>query len=230
VTITQVQKKDNGVSSGTSNVITMTSGVTNGNLLVATVLNGAAGVTVTAPDGSWTKAISTNFSGGTTTGTEGIWWRLVDAGLAGTTSFTWTLNSAHTFNVYMSEWHATNGWLATPTDQTASLAKVLTTTADSGTTSTTTQAEELWLSGVDAGGNATFSGLTSGWTQDSSLAPNGNHRTGAFYKIVSATGAADVTFTLSAAEDTAGTMATFKDSTGAAAPPPGSTLVLMGVG
>jgi len=227
--ITEVQKKDNGVSSGTTNTITMTSGVTQGNLLVATVLNGGTGVTVTAPDGSWTKAVSANFSGGTTTGTEGLWWRIVDAGLAGTTSFTWTLAAAHTFNIYMSEWHATNGWPGTPTDQTASLVKVLTTTADSGTTATTTQAEELWLAGVDAGGNATFSGLTSGWTQDSSLAPNGSHRSGAFFEIASATGVAHVTFTLSAAEDTAGTVATFKDSTGSAVAS-NTTLLLLGVG
>lgn len=110
---------------------------------------------------------------------------------------------------------------ASPLDQSASS----TTQGDSGTTGTTTQASEFWWVGFSAdsansdGTSPSFSGLSAGWTPDKeteSSQGGANSNTGAYdaYQIVSATGAANATITITnaASVNCKGIIATFKAS------------------
>ena len=215
--ITRVQGNQvNSAAAVTSQAITQSSGVIQGNLLVVALACGNHNITVTAPDGSWTQ-VTLNNPGGSATIQTGLWYLVVDAGHAGATSWTWTMGSSRVY-ICMEEWHATNGWPASPVDVSANGDTAGTPTTatviDSGTTATTAQAEELWIGSLAYKGNTqSESSITAGWTKDLEATDAANNVMTMLYKVASATGAADVNYTIGTAEFWAGCIATFKDNT-----------------
>ena len=205
------------VSSGTvtSQAVTLASGVTSGNLLVATVSTGANNTVITAPTG-WTQAVLNNPTSTSNNCDSGIWYAVVGSGgvTAGTTSFTFTLNTAHTALIDLIEMNSTTGWPASPLDVTAvgNAAGGQGTSITSGTTATTAQAVEAWVATFSYdGAPQTESSLTSGWTRDNEVHDSGNVHTALMcYKIASSTGTAACSFTIGTTEYWAGAIATFK--------------------
>lgn len=215
MSITRVQGQATA-SSGTVTSLagTVGSGVTLGNLLVAAVTTGNNANAVTAPSG-WTQA-SFNQPNSPANCETGLWYLVVDAGHAGLTSFTFTFNSSHNSYIIIEEWSATNGWVASPVDQTAvgntAGTATTSTTPLTGTTSTTTQASELWVATLTYDlGPQTESSLTSGWTKDLETHDSTpNHTATMLYNVASSTGAAACQYTIGTAEHWAGAVATFK--------------------
>src|SRR5216683_6678021 len=118
MSITRVQ--GNSVSSTgivTSQAVTLGSGVTQGNLLIAAVATGNNATTLTGPSG-WTQVPGAlnQPAGSNATIETGFWFLVVDAGHAGGTSWTWTLSASHTAYICIEEWNATGGWPANPVD------------------------------------------------------------------------------------------------------------------
>jgi hypothetical protein len=214
MTITRVQGHATVSAAATSLAGTLPSGVTQGNLLVATVSSGNNTVTFTGPS-LWTQATINQPSGGSATLDTSIWWTVVSAGQAGATSWTWTLSSSHNPYICIEEWHSTTGWLASPVDVTANgdtgtPAQI--TTITSGTTATTAQASELWIASLMYNAGAqTESSITSGWTKDLEITDSTpNHTVTMLYNIASATGTASCSYTIGTAEYWCGCVATFK--------------------
>jgi hypothetical protein len=215
MSITRVQGQATAsASTTTSQAATVGSGVTLGNLLVAAVSTGAIGNSVTPPTG-WTQAVF-NQPNSPANDETGLWYIVVAAGQAGSTSFTFTFGSAHNVYIIIEEWSATNGWNASPVDQTAvgntAGTATTSTTPLTGTTSTTTQASELWVATLMySAGVQTESSITSGWTKDLETHDSGNNHTATMlYQIASSTGAAACQYTIGTAEHWAGAVATFK--------------------
>lgn len=210
MTITRTQANNNRAASTTSVSVTLSSGVTQGNLLVAEFAISATGLTMSAP-ANWSQATSTS-----TNQEMALYWIVVSSGLAGTTVFTFSVTSGTpNLSLNVSEWNSTTGWPASPLDKVANNTNASSTTVSSGTTATTTQASELWVAGLSySGGSQTESGLTAGWTNglETSLGPALRE----VYEIVSATGAASVQFTITTAKSNAGCLATFMPSSAAA--------------
>jgi hypothetical protein len=121
--------------------------------------------------------------------------------------------------ICIEEWSATNGWQASPADQTAtgntSGSPTTSTTILSGTTATTTQAEELWIASLAYKNSAqSETGITSGWTKDLEATLASNNTMTMLYRVVSATGAASCQYTISSAQHWAGCVATFMSVVG----------------
>src|SRR5579875_1009420 len=198
----------------TSQTITLSQGVTAGNLLVATVSTGNASISVTPPSG-W-SAGPFNQPGGSANCESGIWYALVGSGgvSAGTTSFTFTLSAQHNCYIDLSEWSSSTGWPSSPLDQSAvgNTSGSTGTALTSGTTGTTAQASELWLASFTYDGAAqTESGLTSGWTRDHEVTDSSNNHTALMcYRVASATGTASCGFSIGTAQYWAAAIATFK--------------------
>lgn len=198
----------------TSQAVTLGSGVTNGNLLVASVTSGSNATSVTPPTG-WTQA-SFNQPGGAANCETGVWWAIVGSGgvTAGTTSFTFTFGAAHNVYIGIMEWKSATGWQASPVDGTATgnASGATATSLTTGTTSTTAQGSELWFASLTySSAPQTESGLTSGFTRDNEVHDTSNNHTAAmFYDAVSATGAAVCALTITTTSNWAGAIATFK--------------------
>ena len=218
MTITPVQGNQvNSSVSVTSQAITLGAGVTQGNLLVASVTVGSNTTSITGPSGGWTQAIINNPAGSNALVDTSIWWTVVSAGQAGQTSWTWTFGASHTVYMCIKEWSSTNGWPASPMDQTAqgdtAGTPVQATTIVSGTTSTTTQASELWIASLAYKGTAqTESSITSGWTKDLESTISGNTTMTMLYQVALSTGTAACQYTIGTAQYWAGCIATFKDN------------------
>ena len=216
MSISRVQGNTATAGSVTSFAITLGAGVTLGNLVVVAIGVNKASDTITAPDSSWHQAAFNN-PAGTNAPEIAIWYMIVDASHAGGTSWTWTLGTANASRSCIEEWHATNGWPASPVDSTAvgdtSGTPTAATVIDSGTGPTTTQAEELWIGAlIYRTGPLTESSLTAGWTSDLEAQTGTICTATMLYKIASATGAPDVNYTITSAQFWAGCVATFKDT------------------
>lgn len=217
MTISRVQGNQvNSGSSVTSQAVTLGSGVTAGNLLVAAVTVGSNSTSITGPTG-WTQAVINNPAGGSALVDASIWWAIVGVGgvSAGGTSWTWTFGASHTVYMCIEEWNSTTGWMASPVDQTAqgdtAGTPVTATTIVSGTTSTTLEASELWIASLAYKGSAqTESSITAGWTKDLESTIASNTTMTMLYQIASSTGAAACQYTISSAQFWAGAVATFK--------------------
>lgn len=208
----QVATANSGGNLTSSITVTMASGVTTGNLLVASLMSGNNSITFTGPAG-WTQAVINNPSGGAAIDST-IWYKVATVGDSGATSFTFTLSAAHTNAGEIQEWSASNGWQSSVLDQTATgendASPVQGTVLASGTTATTTQASELWIATVGyKGGQQTFSGTTSGWTQDNNFASATSNAIGTFHQIAAAIGTAGLTTNITTAEWWSGAVATF---------------------
>ena len=201
----------------TTQAVTLPSGVLQGNLLVCAVAIGNNATTITAPDASWTQSVLNQPAGSNATIEAGIWYLVVDAAHAGQTSWTWTGSVAHSMFLCISEWSATNGWPSNPLDVSASgdtiATPVAATSIASGTTATTTQAEELWIASLAYKSTAqTESSITSGWTRDMEASATGLNTMTMLYQIASSPGAASCSYTIGTAQYWAGCVATFKDA------------------
>lgn len=219
MSISLVQTSNNSTGTGTATSLTGTlpTGVKQGNLLVCTLSTGNNTQTFTGPAG-WTSAVLNMPGGSNETVSSAIWYLVVDASHAGETSWTWTISATHSIALTLYEWSATNGWITSVVDKTAqgdtSSSPTQGTIISSGTTTTTSQAEELWVANlVYKSGSQTTTNQTSGWTLDAT--PNCPTRigTGSLHQIVNATGTAHVQFTIGTAEYWAGCVTTFKTNT-----------------
>jgi hypothetical protein len=215
MTITRVQGNEvNSSTATTSQAITLGSGITQGNLVVAAVASGGNTTTITGPSG-WTQAVINQPAGSNATIEASIWYLVVGSGQAGQTSWTFTFSASHTVYLCISEWSATNGWQASPLDVTAtgdtSGSPTQATTIVSGTTATTAQASELWIASLAYKGSAqTESSVTSGWTSDLEATLTSNNTLTMLYKVASSTGAASCQYTIGSGAYWAGCVATFK--------------------
>lgn len=214
MTITRVQGNQvNSAGTGTSQAVTLGSGITQGNLVVAAVACGSNNTTITGPSG-WTQGPFNQPAGSNATIETNIWYMVVSAGHAGETSWTWTFGASHTMYICIEEWSATNGWQASVVDKTANGdtvgSPVQATTIDSGTTASTTQASELWVAALAYKGSAqSESSITSGWTKDLEATLASNNTLTMLYKVASSTGAADCSYVIGSAAYWAGSVATF---------------------
>jgi hypothetical protein len=214
----------NTSSAGTSFTITLPSGITLGNLIVITITVGSNTTTLTPPDGSWQMVPCHNQPAGTNALVDAsIWYLVVDSAHAGQTSWTWQLSASHTSYVCIEERNATNGWQVNPVDVSAMGdtvgSPVQATTITSGTTATTSQAEELWIASLAYKGSAqTETGITAGWTKDGEATLAGNTTMTMLYKVASATGTAACQYTIGTAQYWAGCVATFKSAAASANP------------
>jgi trimeric autotransporter adhesin len=220
MSITRVQYASNGTTTGaTTLTATLGTAATAGNLLVAII-----GVGSTASQGSCSTPAGWSLAVGPVGDTSAspipvelyIFYKIAAGGETGITA-TDTVSSG--ISIEMWEWSSTTGWLTSPVDQTASsAAQAATTTPVSGTTSTTTQANELWIGAISAHKSTeiTYSSPSNGFTQETEAWGGGSAfyapNTGAFYKVVSSTGAASVSATASISTGFGGAIATFMPS------------------
>jgi hypothetical protein len=221
VTITSVQSNTASATvSSTTQPITVSSGVTLGNLVVCEVLGNQTGATITPPSARWARAGPQESASNQLTG---IYWLVVGASDAGATSFTWTSSAACLWAITIREWNSSTGWQASPVDQVIGTSTTTnSTTVATGTTPATTQAAELavaLLSWLD--NSYTESGLSAGWTQGvkaggGTLSPAVREA----YQVLSATGTQACQETLSTAAQNTGVLVTFMPAAAAGPPPP----------
>jgi hypothetical protein len=204
---------------------TLGSGVTVGNLLVATISLGTSGLTLTPPTG-WLQAGPSEVVASALD--TRIYYLVVTSG--GVTSYNWSFGAtAHSFGWTIDEWNSDIGWAASPVDSFAGAAQSSASTAvNCGSPAATAQASELWygvLSWADSG--QSLSGVTSGWTTGDSAIFTSNNTNTAFYQTPNAIGTPSLAATLSAARQNAGVVATFKSASAQTAgfplPQPGGT-------
>lgn len=207
-TFSPVQSGNAGSSSSVSSLtVTLPSGITAGNLVVACLSVGNSGVTITPPSG-FTQAGPTESLPGALQAQ--IFCLVTGSGQAGTTSFAFALSSAHSVAVTIREWNADTGWAASPADATSGATASSSTTIDAGTTLGTAQASELAVAALawNSGGE-TESGLTGGWTSGQLGRSTTNNSVREAYSTLTSVGTPHAQETLSVAWSTAGVIATF---------------------
>jgi len=217
--ITRVQYK-RGIAQGQSVpynlVVTLDSAPTNGNLLVLTFAidgwNGAHSInSITQTGVTWTLQKQGN--GFSWMDDIEIWAGVVGAGAnaALTVNITGVAFLNAIVNVCENSGLLTSGFL----DKTATNTGATSTAGDTGTTATTTQADELWVGVVGAAQTADVSqsSPTNGFTllDGVNIVQSGVHTSSCYLeKIVSATGAANSGTTLANSGHWGGCIATFK--------------------
>jgi hypothetical protein len=216
MTLSQVQHKSMTTTATTATNFNtaFTAGDTVGNLLVATIVLGTNGLTLTPPAG-WAQAGPSEVVTGSLD--TRIYFLVVATG--GVSTFNWSFGAtAHSFGWTIDEWNSTTGWLASPVDSSAGAVHTTAATAiGAGTPAATVQASELWY-GVLAWANSgqTLTGVTAGWTTGDSAIFTANNTNTAFFQNRTTTGTPTLAATLSAAETNAGVVATFKAAAPAA--------------
>lgn len=170
---TSVVQSNSGTSSGNATSISaaLNSPSTANNLLVL-VVGCAASATLTFPTG-WNQDASQNGDG-----THQIVFASFIDSSGGTSSvaISSSVNNGLTWAIY--ELAATNGWAATPLDQSATNFSTTSQTAfDSGTTSATTVASEMAIAGFNTGNSTGMSAPTNGFTLDGTQLSNGSPTT-----------------------------------------------------
>lgn len=219
--ITRVQsaQANTGGSAVSSKAVVLGAGVSAGNLLVLSAADYGSTDTLTPPAGFTLAGV--NVPQGLNGPQAAIFYAVVTAGMAGTTSFTVTLSSAHQVALTISEWHSPRGWLANPLDQAAagnmtSPRAVRGTQVDSGTTPYTQEPSQLWMAALAywGQGQAPYGQIGPGFAidQDASV-PGGAVSLTSLWQIAGATGSADCSYLLRAPAYWAGCIATFFDGT-----------------
>ena len=200
-------------ATGTSSVTPSYNGAgsTAGNLLIAVVFGRRANVgtpSITAPNSSWVSAEAVAFN---SYGETAVFYYPSNPGGI-TSTGAWTITGAiPEMAIIIAEY---SGIAASPLDQVSSNSGAASTSLDSGTTSTTTQASELIIAGFGqiATGDS-FSTPTNGFTIEASVA--GTSAAACYAdKIVSSTGAQDCGVTSGISAVWGGVIATFKASGG----------------
>ena len=208
---------------------------TNGNNLILVACydgNSASAIhisSITQTGATWVKAIANNFDDGTRTASSEIWYaeNVSGAGTGVTVNFNGTGFQGGWFDAIEVSGLAASSSL----DLTATNHGSGGTTIDSGTTGTTTTANEFWVASLMEVETvaATYSAPTNGFTLlDQGFVSFGQG--GLCYKIVSATGTANVTVTSTAIPfEWAGAIATFK-APGGGPTPAKQLLTMLGCG
>ena len=206
-----VQGKAGGVlsSSVQSVTVTLDNPSTIHNLLIATVSTKHTGTTFTAP-ANWVQQLTVSAQVQTET-----YFTYVD-NPGGLTSFAFTMtDTADGMSATVAEFSGMGTTISV--DKTANANSASSTTMDSGTTATTTNAVELWYGALAYGSGSTkvISAVTNGFTAPAELIANaaitgnahGAHISN-YYKIPGTTGTADVGATLATASTSIGMMLT----------------------
>jgi hypothetical protein len=205
--ISRVQSKTAGRNGSTISA-TWTSATTTGNLLVAIIsFRGGSGVTVTPPAGiGWVAAVRANNS---TTVSTAIYYKVNANSQSGAS--TWGLSSSQRATLTLIEYAGAATSAVLDMSATTTGTGV---TGNSGTTPTTTQADEVAVAGISANNaGRTFSAQSNAFTEVSEI-NSGGGATGVATvfeeKIISATGTQNVSATISSSSAWAGVIATFK--------------------
>ncbi|HTJ49432.1 MAG TPA: hypothetical protein VL443_08280 [Cyclobacteriaceae bacterium] len=212
--IIKIQSNEtNSTTTVTSQTITLPSGISQNNLVVASIAVGSNNTTVTGPTG-WTQVRVNQPAGASATIQTSIWYLVVGAGQAGQTSWTWTLNASHSAYACIEEWNATHGWPTNPVDQSAigdtAATPITSTTITSGTTATTVQANELWIASLAYKNSAqTENAVTTGWTSDLESTLAANNTMTMLSRVTTSIGTASCQYTISSAQFWAGCVVTF---------------------
>jgi hypothetical protein len=205
-----------GASAATTLTVTLGSAPTNGNTLIA-VITAAGQYEVTGQvsgisetGATWTKAVAQGSQGACDTE---IWYANNVSGASTTITITQAASG------YMSAVVAEYSGLATSgvLDKTASNYNSGSSTGDTGTTATTSQANELWIGGIgyDSYATSQLSSPTNGftvvnWANGSGSWWLGEVSTNFLAHNATATGTADSSGAIGAAASWDGVMATFK--------------------
>jgi hypothetical protein len=214
-TLTRVQHNTaNGSTTAASLTATLGTGVTSGNLLVATIIVGTNVGTVTPPSG-WAQAGPTE----TVTGSLQAQIYYLVVGTGGATSFVFSWTGSHSFGWTIDEWNSSSGWQVSPVDSSAGATHTTASTAvNCGSPSATTQASELWLGVLSwANSGQTLSGVTSGWTTGDTSTFSGQNTQTSFFQIATSTGTPTLAATISASTVNGGVVATFMPVAGTTA-------------
>jgi hypothetical protein len=199
-------------ASATTVTVTLPNGITEGNLVIATVtFGGNDETTITGPAG-WSSDVI-NKPGGTNAITAAIFSLLVDAGHAGQTSFQFTADTSHTWYVTITEWNSQTGWQATPLDQTAvgQTGTSAATVIVSGTTAATAQDNELQVANLAyKGSEQPESSITVNWNRDREVTLAANNTSTELFNKQNAAGTASCQYTIGSAQFWAGAIATYK--------------------
>jgi hypothetical protein len=223
MTITRVQGPARGTTTGNSIPVTMGAAPTNGNVLIAVIgLNkdGGGAITVssiTQTGVNWSKVVG--YNNAATYGDAEIWFGVVGSGASTTATIalsTSTGNNGGVANISEYSGVATSNY----TDKTSTNYGNSGTSVDTGTTATTTQADELWIGAYGGDFSAIYHVLSSpsnGFTLlDGAGLGIADGLYGYVEKIVSAIGTADCSCsTTNAVDGWAGCIATFFASAGA---------------
>jgi hypothetical protein len=197
-TPTRVQDVKNHGSSATASA-TWDTATTEGNLLVLVVTN-RDGNAVTTPAG-WTLAEERRVAASQTIY---VFYKQGAASESGAVNA--TLSGSVPWQAYLLEYAhiAPTGALDVTVDATGT-----STTPSTGTTATTTQAQELWLGILNQGSGAVHTLPTNGFTIVDQSQESG-HSTAVLEKTVTATGTASTSTTTSSGSAWVGVMVTFK--------------------
>ncbi|PCI19160.1 hypothetical protein COB64_04180, partial [Candidatus Wolfebacteria bacterium] len=192
----------NNGAGGTTVSATWPSATTTDNLLVAIVaVDGGTNVTI-SPPASWILAVSADNGGRTK---SSIYYIENAASESGVSS--WGLSASKEATITLAEYSgmATSSAL----DVTASaIANSL--TVDSGTTSTTAQADSLAVAGIAIQGIVTYSAETNSFTEVSEVQSSTIVSSAFYEKILSTTGTQQVQATISVKQRSVGVIAVFK--------------------
>lgn len=216
ISLVQSNQSNSPNSTSTSLAVTLGSGITQGNLVVAAVACGNNATTITGPSG-WTQSVINQPAGANALIEASLWYMVVPSGHAGETSWTWNFSAAHSLFICIEEWSSTTGWMASPVDQAVqgdtAGSPTQSTTPSSGTTGTTLEAVELWVGSIAYKGSAqSESSITSGWTKDKESTLASANTMTMLYQIASSTGTAGCQYTIGSAQYWAGVVTTFKPS------------------
>jgi len=175
---------------------------TEGNLMIALGRGSTDGSTRASISG-WTNAVYTMTI--STANTMGIWYKVAGASEPKDVTLDWT--SSTTTYLAIEEW---TGLMATPLDKVANVDNTgLVTSKSSGTTDTTTVADELCLAGFGLG--TIVSEET--WSNSFTLECVYNHKFFLGSRIVSSTGTYETTLSWTTSVLAGGLIATFKGAT-----------------
>lgn len=210
--IARVQGPRAGSTAGTPAVATYLSTPTSGNLLIA-VIRGSTAASNASISG-WTKAVNVLYSGA---GEVVLFYKVAGAGESTSVSVAWT--SSTQTDISIEEW---GGFTGTPTlDKTASTATTggAVASRSSGTTATTTDANELCIAAWAMGASVTAASqsYTNSFVEESDIFAS--HY--AFYasRVVTSTGTFESTEAWTTSRVCGGIIATFKGVSAAGAGP-----------
>jgi flagellin-like protein len=214
VGIAQVQGPAHAGSTSTIISVSLSSTPTSGNTLIAVIgtyhTNSGTARTVSsiAETGvTWTMQTRQTDTSGSDVRDIEIWLGTVSSGAS--TSISITLSGS--LEGAVADVCEYSGLAASPLDKTAGNANYGTSTS-TGTTSTTTQASELWIGGTMVQGNSAQTSPTNGFTDRDGATYNSAMSLSYLEKIVSATGAANSGTTISTSRYWVGCIAAFKEA------------------
>lgn len=204
-TITNVQAAKYGTGT-TSATVSWDSTPTAGNLLIARsyVLGGTSSGSITG----WTQVVNVLYGVGNRY--VAVYFKIAGASEG---SVTCSATTAATTSLVIEEWSSSTGWDSSPFDKSASTATtgIAVTSRSTGTTATTTVADELAISVIGYGSTVTGISWSNSFTA-SFEQPTGALVFAGAHKVLSATGAVESTASWTTARVAGAAVATFKSN------------------